>query len=408
MIWNHPAALAGLALLAAPLLVHLLIRRHAARVVFPAMRFVPAVRAAAVRLRSPSDVGLLILRMGIVTAAVLAVAQPLLVTAARTRAWNARVARAVIVDTSPSVPAAIAGRLADEAAKDAFVSRRFDSGDVHDALRRASEWLATASAPRRAVVVVSDFQRGAIDEADIAGIPASTGIVVVRAGTPAAAGRLGKTEGWRQARWEPVVAIDEASTQVTWERRGESAPSALTVRAAAGDQTAADRAAAIARQFGVAAGDPSHRIDIAFAGAAGIPDGPPSTPWIATAAMALRRSGLLAETGAQVGVGERSGAMTVSVPLPATSALAPAIVRAVLVAAAPPVADPEVEPTTTEDAALAKWRRDPAPLANVEPSPEDGDGRWLWAIALGLLALEGVARRRRSSHADAEAHADAA
>jgi hypothetical protein len=408
MIWNHPAALAGLALLAAPALVHLLIRRHAARVVFPGMRFVPATRAAAVRLRSPSDVGLLMLRMGIVAAAVLAVAQPLLVTAARTRAWNARVARAVIVDTSPSVSAAIAGRLADEATKDAFASRRFDSTDVRDALRRASEWLATASAPRRAIVVVSDFQRGAIDEADIAGIPASTGIVAVRAGTPAAAGRFGKTEGWRQARWEPLVAIDAASTQVTWERRGDDGRAALTVRAAAADQPAADRAAAVARSFGVPAGDPSHRIDVAFAGAAGIPDGPPATPWIAAAAIALRRSSLLAETGAQVGVGERSGVMTVAVPLPATSALAPAIVRAVLLAAAPPVADPETETTTIEDATLAKWRREPAPPASVEPSPEDGDGRWLWALALGLLVLEGVARRSRSSHADAEAHADAA
>jgi hypothetical protein len=124
--------------------------------------------------------------------------------------------------------------------------------------------------------------------------------------------------------------------------------------------------------------------------------------------MALRRSSLLAETGAQVGVGERSGVLTVTVPFPATSALAPAIVRAVLLAAAPPIADPEVETTTIEDAALAKWRRGPAPLADVEPSPEDGDGRWLWALALGLLVLEGVARRTRSSHADAEAHADAA
>ena len=90
MIWNHPAALFGLVLVAGPLLVHLLVRQHAVRVLFPGMRFVPTVRAAAVRLRAPSDAALMALRMAIVVAAVLAVAQPLLSTASRRQSWDAR------------------------------------------------------------------------------------------------------------------------------------------------------------------------------------------------------------------------------------------------------------------------------------------------------------------------------
>jgi hypothetical protein len=397
MIWNHPAAFAGLALLAAPVLVHLLIRRHAARVVFPAMRFVPAVRAAAVRVRTPSDVGLLLLRCGIVAAAVLAAAQPLFVTAARTRAWDARLARAVIVDTSPSVPAPAAARLADEAARGAFVSRRFDAADLRDAVRRAADWLATAPTARREIAIVSDFQRGAVGAADFSEVPLSTGIVVLRAGVPNAGGQLGAVDGWRDARWEPGLVLDAASTQVTWSRAGAIGPAALTVRAAAADQAAAERAARAARSFGVPAAVPPRRIDVAFAGAAVIPDTPAVTLWIASAAMALGRSELIAQAGVDVRVGERDGVMSATVPLSGASPLAPAVIRAVLLAAAPAVADPEAETAALDDATLAQWRREPAPAGTVGPSPDESDGRWAWALALGLLFVEGRVRRRSAA-----------
>jgi Aerotolerance regulator N-terminal len=409
MIWIHPAALAGLAFLAAPVLVHLLIRHHAARVVFPAMRFVTGIRAAAVRLRTPSDRLLLLLRLAIVALAVLAVAQPVFMTAARTRAWNARVARAVIIDTSASVPVAIATRLGDEAARGAFVSHRLEQDDLRDALRRASDWLATAPAARREIAIVSDFQRGTIDEGDIAGVPASTGIAVFRAGAPNAVTGLRQIDGWRRSRWQPSLAIEPGSTRVSWTRTGETdGPSGLTVRAAAADQRAAERAAEAARSFGVPMAGPSRRIDVAFAGAAVTADTPPATPWIASAAIALRRSALLAETGADVRVAERDGVMAATVSLPATSPLAPAVIRAVLLAGAPDVADREAESTTLDDVVLTRWRRDPTPIAGIPLGPDESDGRWLWALALGLLLVEGLVRRRSTVAEPQEAHADAA
>jgi hypothetical protein len=132
MIWTAPWALAGLLLLAGPLLVHMLLRRNARRLIFPTTRFLPRTRASAVRFRRPSDVGLLILRAGIVLAAVLACAQPVLLSSWRTARWNQRTARAVVVDTSRSVPSTPeTARLADQELQ-AFASATFRTRDVRE------------------------------------------------------------------------------------------------------------------------------------------------------------------------------------------------------------------------------------------------------------------------------------
>src|SRR4030095_11597275 len=71
MTWLAPGAFAALALVAGPVLVHLLAPRNARRLIFPATHFVRATQSAAVRLRRPSDIGLLLLRLAIVATAVL-------------------------------------------------------------------------------------------------------------------------------------------------------------------------------------------------------------------------------------------------------------------------------------------------------------------------------------------------
>ena len=398
MIWNHPAALAGLALLALPVLVHLLVRRHAARVLFPAARFVPAVRAAAVRLRAPSDRALLALRLAVVAAAALAAAQPVLNTNARRRAWDARVATAVIVDTSPSVPADLAARLGERAAAGAFAAHTFASPDVRDAVRRAADWLADAPAARRRVVIVSDFQRGAIHAADLAGVPASIGVDVLRAGPPRAAGSNGAPiDGWRGGRWTGAMTLDAAKTQMAWSRSGAAEADGLTVRGAGTDREAIARAVAAARSFGVPAAAATHRVDVAFAGAAAITDVPPVTPGIASAAIALHRSTLLAETETDVQVGERDGVMAVRTTLPAGSPFAPAVIRAALLAASPSLVDREAETATLGDGELARWKRTGAPVGSAMPQRDESDGRWFWAAALVLLIAESLARRRGSA-----------
>lgn len=408
MIWNQPAALAGLALLAGPLLVHLLARRHAVRVVFPAMRFVPPVRAAAVRLRALSDRALLLLRLAIVSMAVFATAQPLLMTGARKREWNGRVALAVIVDASPSVPVDAAAKLADASVGGVFVLHRFVSPDLRDGVRRATEWLETTPAPERAITIVSDFQRGSIGEADLAGVPATTGISMVRAGRPGALPGSGSSDGWRGARWDAAVALDPESTRVTWTSGGPSTNGGLTVRAGASDQAAAQRAAEAARSFGVPVDDRSRPVEVSFAGADAIVDGPPRTRWIASAAIALHASALLAQTDAQVHVGERDGVMTVKTPLPASSPFAPAVIRAAALAAAPCVIDPEAETASIDDASLRRMERHRRPVAAARPLADESDGRWLWAIALALLIVEELLRRRGVVVRAQETHADAA
>ena len=86
-----------------PVVVHLLRRQRARRVLFPTLQFLVSTRAAAARLRTPSDLPLLALRVAIVAAAAIAAAQPFLVTGWRRAAWEQRVARALVIDTSESM-----------------------------------------------------------------------------------------------------------------------------------------------------------------------------------------------------------------------------------------------------------------------------------------------------------------
>ena len=88
MVWLLPAAFVGLLALAGPLLVHLLRRQRARTLVVPTVRFIPGLDQSIVRLRTPADGWLLLLRMAIVASAALALARPLLLTDARAAAWD--------------------------------------------------------------------------------------------------------------------------------------------------------------------------------------------------------------------------------------------------------------------------------------------------------------------------------
>ncbi|MCA1652019.1 MAG: BatA domain-containing protein [Acidobacteria bacterium] len=72
--WLYPAAWMRLAALAGPIVVHLLRRQRAARLAFPSLRFVPASRTAAIRLRLPTEPLLLAVRVAIVALRLLAIA----------------------------------------------------------------------------------------------------------------------------------------------------------------------------------------------------------------------------------------------------------------------------------------------------------------------------------------------
>jgi hypothetical protein len=438
MTWLAPGAFAAMILLAGPMVVHLLARRHARRLVFPATHFVRATQAAAVALRRPSDIGLLLLRLAIVASAVLGAAQPFVMTPWRLARWNARVSRAVVVDTSRSMVAAgaggapagdVAARLADQEMAGVFAARRLHAEVLADGVERAVRWLRAAPLSRRELVVISDFQLGALDERALTAIPPEIGIRLIRAGAQPATRRATSppVEGWRGGIWQATTTIDAAGTRVSWVRGGNAgSPGWLSVMASPADAAAAGRARRAATAFGVTAGDNGRRILVRFAGAA--PLVPPAQPirsaWIGSAALALRHSDLLrdAETGmdGRVRVSERDDVMVVDAPVSASALGAPAVVRAALLAVRPPaITDADTETATVPDADLSRWRRDAAPAAGStlpiagdrDPSAAvsmETDGRWAWALTLVLIAVEGHARRVRGHAAEREAHADAA
>src|SRR3954469_6556590 len=265
--WTIPAAFAGLVLLAGPVLAHMLMRRHARRVVFPTTRFLQVTRAAAARIRTPSDIPLLSLRLGIVLAAVLAAAQPVLLASWRTAAWDRRVARAVVLDTSATVAAIPAAAQAAEQEMRAFTSARFAGADLRAELRRATEWIVHTPPARREIVIVSDFQRGTIDEASMRAIPGGIGIRFVAARREEAPRRrsLPAVTGWRGARWSPSVVVFDDHLSATWDG-GEVAntPAWISTAQPIQDADAAARAIQAAASFGLPASDDAHQVVVAF------------------------------------------------------------------------------------------------------------------------------------------------
>ena len=419
MMWLAPWAFAAAVLLAGPVLVHMLLRRNARRVIFPATHFLTATRAAAVRFRRPSDVWLLLLRLLIVAAAVAATARPLFLTPWRVAQWDGRTSRAVVVDTSRGMPAPdIAAGLAQQEMASAFHAQRFAGSELRETLARAIAWIAGTAPSRREVVVISDFQRGALDASAFAAIPKDVGIRLVRAGSQPATRSLtpAPVEGWRGATWQPWLSIDAEGTRATWTRLRDTAPpSWLTPVVAPADALAAERALRAAASFGVAAGDASRRVAVIFAGAkfeGSLPQ-PVRAPWMASAVLALRGSRLLRETAVAVTTGESDGVLVVGTRIPAASAAAPAVLRAVMMAVRPAViGDADAETVTLPDAQLAAWARAAAPVTGrVGIAVDEGDARWLWLAALLLVLLEGWIRRAPKQRVREEhdvVHADAA
>ena len=273
--WQNPAALWALPLAAVPVIIHLLRTHHARRVAFPSIRFVPSSRTAAVRMRLPSDVLLMLLRVGIVALAIGAAAGPILLTDARIQAWDARTARAVVVDVSDSMRAPDGSgqapeRAAAEAAQaeldSAASSRRFEvrrRNEMEEALTRASRWLEASPPARREIVVISDFHHGVWQPADAASVPDGVGLRLIPVGRP-----VGREvfEGARLFGGGDVAARSQAievtkdATAVAVERRPESGTAGLRVDGAQG-RRGERRTSLASRCCGRRAGGISGRTD---------------------------------------------------------------------------------------------------------------------------------------------------
>lgn len=444
--WLNPAALSGLVLLAGPLLVHLLLRHRADRVPFPSLRFVRPSRTAAVRVRLPSDLALLFLRMTIVALAVAALAQPLVLAPPRVAAWNARMARAIVVDVSESMTADGSGSAAAGAADVATVEARgaifvarIDAVELRRALARAVSALGAAPPARREIVVVSDFQRGMLTRADLDTVPPGIGIRLVQVGTDSPDRRLrgldlfgadtSSAQDVQLSGSSTAVSIVPGSGRLEGLRLVAPKIDSLAIRAL-------ERAVASA---GAPAPSPQQPLTIVFAGAPGIEAVHAlSATWMLRTVLRLGNDREIVEActdGVSANGDSRTAAregrewhvvcrdrlsrplvraaaagsqMVLDVAAPASALLSAAVVRGALTARHGSVAHPEAEPRRMTAAELGAWSRGAPPVAaDAWRSGQSSDGRWCWALALGFLAVEAAVRRRRADTTQ-EARADAA
>ena len=431
--WLNPAAFAGLALLVLPVLVHLLRTHRAERIMFPSLRFVTPSRTAAVRLRPPTDALLLLVRLAIAALAVVALARPVFVTAARQRAWNGRTARAIVIDASAAMRVGdAAGKRPEDEAREAAAAEvrsaaeavRIDSAVLRDGVVRALEWLAAAPPARREIVVISAFTAGAFRESDVADVPSGVGIRLVRVGGPVETRRvdgasLFAAPGASRNRQEILLTGPRTGVTAVPEALSQSGLRLVGVDPGSGAVQRLWRAVA-------AAGAPSPSADQPLAcqfgsDAAGLLPAPidRTTPrWMLRTLLRLQNDRSLQEAGRSVSgssltssdpwtvvsadaegrplvrVAAAERELLLQIGAPADSFIAAAAIRAVLVARGGDGSHPEQEILRTPAATLAAWSR---PAAEIDHDlwrrVDRSDGRWFWAAALLLLGVEQRLRR---------------
>lgn len=380
MTWAAPAALAGLAFLALPVLIHLMGVGRATVRRFPSLRFIPGTRLPPVRRHRLHDVPLLLLRMLAIAVATLAAARPVVRGAAPPAATHT--IRAVVADTAGpgGVVREAVRRAADSARRAADVAAVVATGDAAGVIPGAVAWLAE-QAGRRELVVVSDFRMDGLDSTDLAIVPAQYGIRLVRP-AEARASATPSVSGVADGRRVTVRAsVMPGRTDVTW--TGDSrAPAALPLVFGIGGS---DSVAIVARTDGPR-GD-----TVALA--------PPRTPrdGDVIAALHLDPDVLRAADGFRAGVvraGSRDRLTIVSPGGPAsaaTAALAVAAERASHGVARTVVRDPALRP----DSVLGAWARPAGTDVRASRVEESSVlAQVLWTIALIALGAEFAVRRR--------------
>lgn len=445
MVWLNPAALIGLVGLAAPILVHFLRRQRAARVAFPSLRFVRHSRTAAVRLRLPSDLLLLLVRMSIVAAAVVALARPLVVTRSRVAAWNDRVVRALVVDLSESMrggevtgqsAATEAGTVAAAESVGGATVVRVPNPDLRSGLRQALTRFASMPPARREIVVISDFQKGALTARDVAMVPPAIGLRFVRVGVSPEERRFRGASVFGADRLVAMeLHLTAGSTEVTFAPEGAAVEGLRLL-------DLEDHAARRLRRIVAAAGAPAPSsaqpmaLRFAHAGSAG-PAGQLearaiSPGWMLQTVLRLRNDSEVATLAREfdaapmaderpwtvivrdrqqrplVRVAAAGETLVVDVAARPGTLVAAATVQGAMLARAGSMAMPERETQLIPAVDLATWTRDATPVpSDVGGHAEGSDARWFWGAVLGMLFGEAALRRNRRAE-QPEVRVDAA
>ena len=354
--WLNAAALWGMTLIAIPIAIHLLVRQQTRTVSYPSLRFVHETALAAFRRRAIQDALLLACRIGVVMAAALALAGPIVQTAARTARYADRTSIAIVrLDDT-----ALEGDLTENA----FRAQTFHRVNVADSLRDAVRWLDAQPPSAREIVIAGAFRKGQIADSDLLGVPTEVGIRFAGGVAASTADRftlttLARRNGrlWFERR---IVRLGTVSTEVSGLETTPAPEGLVQIVAPAADEALANAALDAALQAGVRWPDSNRRIVVVW-GAATAP---------ATDADILRMA-----------VPDR----------PESAATA---VWNIINAAAPKEG---VEPVQISRAELDSWSRPSRGIAPDATPTDEGDRRWLWAMALGLLAIEHFLRRHRGA-----------
>lgn len=444
--WQNPSALWGLLLVAGPIAVHLLRRQRAARVLFPSLRFVQASQSAAVRLRPPTDLILMLVRAAVVALAVTATAGPIVVTAARMARWSENLARVVIVDASDSMRGAGIAAASSEAAfaerKSATYAERVDARDLVGALRPAASWLATTPPSRKEIVVISDFQRGAIEPAGVrkalADIDSAIGLRFVAVGAPVERVSFegGSTLGTATTPGRSLaIELSRDATASVLTAQSTHGSGGLRLIVADEDRTAATRLLDAVARAGTPAGSTTEPIAIRFSGA--VDDltnvEPIRSTWMLDVVARLGRSAMLTplvrDSGSAaavsaalpwvavlrrddgrpvVGAARVHNELIVDVAASADTFFAAAVVRETLSARQSSARYAEQEIARVDPKVLSSLERSSGAVSDDAWRYADGtDARWCWLAAIALLAVEQRLRveRERAGREDSRAAA---
>lgn len=442
MIWQNPLAWFALIAVAVPVIIHLLGRRSARVQRFPTLRFLNASRLIAPRRTRLSDLLLLLVRAGVVAAAVAGLAQPLWMTPDREASARALVARAIVVDTSASMSRAtasgeaardVARREAAQVADSSSSSVVVETADVAGELAGAVAWLGVQSS-RRELVVVSDFQAGAVDSADVARVPAEIGVRLVNVAVAASPGPIEARSRYAGSDVVARVSLAADRTSVEWTARPASAAVRDSVELLAGarERARAEAARRASRTLGAPASVATHPIAIVFASYEQRAEvlrnsGPLTEPWMGDVVARVRRDATLADAAARADVVDSAvyGAPFVRIATDATgrpvvvaarasidgrerllfavladagSLASAALISAVTNALGTDAPVTELEPAVIPAAVLASWQRATPASAVAAIGGGESDGRWFWLFALVLLSVEMLMRRRATNH----------
>lgn len=417
MSWLNPIAFVGLLALAVPILVHLFGRRVARRQRFPSLRLLRDAKPTPATRSRPSDVLLLVLRCLVIAAAVAALAQPTWSEAGR------GALRVIVVDTSASMQRltsqgttalqlarAIAERMIDSSSEALLV----ETDRPGNAIAGAVSWLSRRGG-KRDVVLVSDFQVGAIADGDLAVLAEGMGTRMVRV---ISTGSLAATQTVRGIE----VSVSPERTSATWPVA--SVDTALAVTLLAGDN---DRAQVASSVRAVRAMVPRHagtsrNVAIVFPGAverrALMAEALPlDSAWQGDLVLALQRNPVLSSVAGSTtavpscetrgvvvardfwgtpiaSVARTTNAVHVFACLEPGSLAGTALIAVVDSAADAPPPMHELEPTYMPDETLRRWERPAIESAPRGPGETSPDGRWIWLIALAFLVAEEIVRRR--------------